>query len=150
MNDLALKSSMDNLATERRLTLGPLEVEVMEVMWAFGANNAREVAARMQRSLAYTTVLTTLVRLCKKGLLGREMANRAFVYSPNLSREDWDRHRATEMLSGFLTGPVESRHMLLSCLVDAVCIHDAMLLYELDRRVQRKRKELDQAQTLQS
>lgn len=114
-------------------------------MWAFGANNAREVAARMQRSLAYTTVLTTLVRLCKKGLLEREMANRAFVYSPNLSREGWDRHRATEMLSGFLTGPVESRHLLLSCLVDAVCTHDAMLLHELDRRVQQKRKELGQS-----
>lgn len=145
MNEFVGRASGENLATERRLTLGPLEVEVMEVVWACGASNVRDVTARMQRSLAYTTVMTTLDRLYKKGLLEREMSERAFVYSPKFSREDWDRQRAGEMMSGFLTGPVESRHMLLSCLVDAVGIHDAMLLDELERKVQRKREELVKA-----
>jgi len=99
----------------------------------------------MQRPLAYTTVMTTLDRLYKKGLLEREMTDRAFVYSAKVSREDWDLQRAGEMMSGFLTGPAESRHMLLSYLVDAVGTHDAMLLDELERKVQHKREELAKA-----
>jgi predicted transcriptional regulator len=145
MNEFVGRTSGDNPATERRLTLGPLEVEVMEVVWAFGASNVRDVAGRMRRSLAYTTVMTTLDRLYKKDLLEREMSDRAFVYSPKLSREEWDRRRAGEMMSGFLTGPVESRHLLLSCLVDAVGSHDALLLDELERKVQRKREDLAKA-----
>jgi predicted transcriptional regulator len=144
-NELDNKTSMDTLTTDRRLNLGPLEVEVMEVVWAWGPNNVREVARHMQRDLAYTTVMTTLDRLYKKGLLEREMSERAFVYTARLSREDWDRQRAGEIMSGFLTGPVESRHMLLSCLVDAVGTHDAQLLEELEQKVQRKREELAKA-----
>jgi predicted transcriptional regulator len=145
MNDVTSSTSVENLAADRRLNLGPLEVETMEVVWTYGANNVREVARRMRRELAYTTVMTTLDRLYKKGLLDREMCERAFVYAPKLSREEWDRRRAGEMMSGFLTGPVESRDMLLSCLVDAVGTHDAMLLDELERKVQLKREELAKA-----
>lgn len=145
MNEFVGRASADALTTERRLSLGPLEVEVMEVVWAWGSSNVREVTKRMPRELAYTTVMTTLDRLYKKGLLEREMTDRAFVYSAKVSREDWDLQRAGEMMSGFLTGPAESRHILLSYLVDAVGTHDAMLLDELERKVQRKREELAKA-----
>jgi len=122
--------------------LGPLELDVMDVMWNFGASNSRDVMERMERELAYTTVMTTLDRLYKKGLLDREMTDRAFLYRVRLSREDWDRRRAGEMMAGFLAGPEESRHLLLSCLVDAVGTHDAVLLDELEKKIQRKREEL--------
>jgi predicted transcriptional regulator len=122
--------------------LGPLELDVMEVMWNFGASNSRDVMERMERKLAYTTVMTTLDRLYKKGLLDREMTDRAFLYRIRLSREEWDRRRAGEMMAGFLAGPEESRHVLLSCLVDAVGTHDAVLLDELEKKIQRKREEL--------
>jgi predicted transcriptional regulator len=122
--------------------LGPLELDVMEVMWNFGASNSRDVMERMERKLAYTTVMTTLDRLYKKGLLDREMTDRAFLYCVRLSREEWDRRRAGEMMAGFLAGPEESRHLLLSCLVDAVGTHDAVLLDELEKKIQRKRVEL--------
>jgi hypothetical protein len=46
------------------------------------------------------------------------------------------------MMAGFLTGPEESRLLLLSCLVDAVGTHDALLLDELEKKIQRKREEL--------
>ena len=128
--------------SSQRLQLGPLEVDVMEVMWQFGASNVRDVVGRLERKLAYTTVMTTLDRLFKKGLLDREMTDRAFVYMPRISREDWDRRRAGDMMEGFLTGPEESRQLLLSCLVDAVGTHDAMLLDELEKKIQRKREEL--------
>jgi predicted transcriptional regulator len=145
MNEFVGKASADTAATDRRLSLGPLEVEVMEAVWEFGSSNVRDVTKRIHRELAYTTVMTTLDRLYKKGLLEREMTDRAFIYSAKVSREDWDRQRAGEMMVGFLTGPAESRHMLLSYLVDAVGTHDAMLLDELERKVQRKREELSKA-----
>jgi len=126
----------------QRLELGPLEVDVMQAMWRFGASNVRDVVGRLERKLAYTTVMTTLDRLFKKGLLDREMTDRAFVYLPKVSREDWDRRRAGEMMAGFLAGPQESQQLLLSCLVDAVGTHDAMLLDELEKKIQRKREEL--------
>jgi predicted transcriptional regulator len=134
-------SGSDDISSQR-LQLGPLEVDVMEAIWRFGASNVRDVVGRLERKLAYTTVMTTLDRLFKKGLLDRQMADRAFVYLPKITREDWDRRRAGEMMAGFLAGPEESRQLLLSCLVDAVGTHDAMLLDELEKKIQRKREEL--------
>jgi predicted transcriptional regulator len=128
--------------SSRQLQMGPLEVAVMEMVWKLGTCNVRDVVEQLERKLAYTTVMTTLDRLYKKGLLGREMTDRAFVYSAKVSREDWDRRRAGEMMAGFLAGPEESHHLLLSCLVDAVGTHDAMLLDELEEKIQRKRQEL--------
>ena len=137
-------SGSDDISSQR-LQLGPLEVDVMEAIWRFGASNVRDVVGRLERKLAYTTVMTTLDRLFKKGLLDRQMADRAFVYLPKITREDWDRRRAGEMMAGFLVGPEESRQLLLSCLVDAVGTHDAMLLDELEKKIQRKREQLSKA-----
>ena len=142
MDTAVRQDSGSDAISSQRLQLGPLEIDVMEAMWQFGASNVRDVVGRLERKLAYTTVMTTLDRLFKKGLLYREMTDRAFVYSPKVTREDWDRRRAGEMMAGFLTGPEESRHLLLSCLVDAVGTHDAMLLDELEKKIQRKREEL--------
>jgi predicted transcriptional regulator len=141
MDEVLKRRSADRVSVVG-MHLGPLELDVMEVMWNFGESNSRDVMERMERKLAYTTVMTTLDRLYKKGLLDREMTDRAFMYRFRLSREEWDRRRAGEMMAGFLAGPEESRHLLLSCLVDAVGTHDAILLDELEKKIQRKREEL--------
>ncbi len=65
--------------------LGPLEQEVMDAVWKLSAANVRDVVGQMERPLAYTTVMTTLDRLYKKGLLSRETTERAFLYSPKLT-----------------------------------------------------------------
>ena len=54
---------------------------------------------KTQRKLAYTTVMTTLDRLFKKGLLDRIKSDRAFLYSPALSRADWERKRAGSLVA---------------------------------------------------
>ena len=87
-------SGSDRAISFERLQLGPLEVDVMDAIWQFGPGNVREVVSRLERKLAYTTVMTTLDRLFKKGLLEREMTDRAFVYTQRVTREDWDRRRA--------------------------------------------------------
>jgi predicted transcriptional regulator len=126
----------------RRLALGHLETSVMEILWSKGTSSVRDVVEGLNRPLAYTTVMTTLDRLFKKGLLGREKSDRAFLYSPRLSRPEWDRLRAGDLVADFLTGPQPSREMLLSCLLDAVGEHDAALLEELEKKIRMKRREL--------
>ena len=67
--------------------LGPLEAEVMAVLWEAGAPvSVREVAQRLNTGrpapLAYTTVMTVLSRLAGKSILVREPQGRGFVYTP--------------------------------------------------------------------
>ncbi len=125
------------------LALGPLESTVMEVLWTRGQSNVHEVAHQLERPLAYTTVMTTLDRLYKKGFLTRSKLERAFVYSPRWSRREWEQKRAGAFVSGFLDRPQASGELLISCLVDAVGQHDEALLHELERKIKAKRKALE-------
>jgi predicted transcriptional regulator len=144
--DRQTRVSNQALAQCRELTpqlsgLGPLEKEIMNVMWTGEPTNVRGVVSRMDRKLAYTTVMTTLARLCRKGFLDRSMADRAFVYSVRVSYEDWRLIEGYELIEGLL---IKSpyRSLLLSYLVDVVGTHDGALLDELDAKIQRKREEL--------
>lgn len=124
------------------LALGSLELELMEILWSRGESNVRDVVPKLSRSLAYTTVMTTLDRLFKKGLLDRHKSDRAFVYSPSFSRQEWERRRAGTLVASFLSGPNPSRELLLSCLLDVVGEHDATLLDDLEKKIRNRRKEL--------
>lgn len=67
--------------------LGPLEADVMAVVWrASGPVAVREVVDRLNADravpLAYTTVMTVMSRLAGKGILAREQVGRGFVYTP--------------------------------------------------------------------
>jgi predicted transcriptional regulator len=124
------------------MALGTLELELMELLWLRGESSVRDVVPKLGRPLAYTTVMTTLDRLFKKGLLERHKSDRAFLYSPHLSRQEWERKRAGSLVAGFLSGPGPSRELLLSCLLDAVGEHDARLLDELEKKIRSRRKEL--------
>jgi predicted transcriptional regulator len=129
------------LFKERKLSdpLGRLEAAVMDVVWDRGECSVREVAARLARPLAYTTVMTTLDRLYKKGLLARRRQERAFLYAPRFSRREWEQKRAGEVFAGLLAG--RSTDVLISCLVDAA--GNAALLDELERKIRDKRKQLE-------
>ncbi|TFV91130.1 BlaI/MecI/CopY family transcriptional regulator [Blastococcus sp. CT_GayMR16] len=70
--------------------LGTLEAAVMDVLWsADGPLTVRGVLDRMpaKRNLAYTTVMTVLTNLHRKGMADREPAGRAFSYRPTLTRQ---------------------------------------------------------------
>ena len=114
----------------------------MQILWDRGESNVRDVAGQLDRPLAYTTVMTTLDRLFKKGLLVRRKEERAFVYSTRYSRTEWDQKRTGDLIAGLLA-PDRSSELLISCLVDAVGRHDATLLDELERKIRLKRKELE-------
>jgi predicted transcriptional regulator len=122
--------------------LGSLEARVMEVLWALGESSVQDVCGKIDSPRAYTTVMTTLERLFKKGLLERRKAGRAFLYSPALTREGWERRRAEGLVASFLSGADPSRELLVSTLLDAVGQHDRALLDELEQAIRRRRKEL--------
>jgi predicted transcriptional regulator len=124
------------------LPLGPLEIAVMEILWSRGKSNVRDVVDRIDRPLAYTTIMTTLDRLFKKRLLLRQKIDRAFYYSPALTRDEWEHKRAGDFVAGFLATPEPSRELLVSCLVEAVGQHDEALLAEMEKKIRLRRKEL--------
>ena len=121
------------------LALGKLEREVIEEVWRRGEASVREVHKAFGERAAYTTLMTTLDRLHRKGLLDRRKEGRAFVYSPSLSREEFERIVAKDMIYGLLGRNAEP---VLACIVEAVSERDRELLDELDRLVKEKRREL--------
>jgi predicted transcriptional regulator len=73
------------------MALGDLEREVMAQLWDAGAPlTVRAVHERLSRDrdLAYTTVMTVLDRLAKKGVVVQERTDRAYRYAPAQSREE--------------------------------------------------------------
>ncbi len=108
--------------------LGHLESKVMDIIWSQGESSVRDVVARLGRPLAYTTVMTTLDRLFKKGLLDRRKEERAFFYVAQFSRTEWETKRADS---------------LISCLVESAGSQDTALLEDLEARIRMKRMELE-------
>lgn len=84
----------------------PLEMLCLQALWSLGEANVKEVQAIVARSrrLAYTTIMTVLERLVRKGRLSRRKVGRAFVYSLQASREAMRRAAIRELVEGFFDG----------------------------------------------
>ena len=125
-----------------RARLGTLERQVIESVWAGGEVTVRDVHSQLDGKVAYTTVMTTLDRLFRKGLLARTKRSRAFVYSALASREELDHIVASDVVSGLLAGEWSAPLPFLSNLVEAVGERDRALLDELERLVKTKQRRL--------
>ena len=68
--------------------LTPAELDVMKVLWADGRLSAREVHERLaeRQGWAYSTTRTTMERLVKKDLLGKEAFHGLHLYEPRITR----------------------------------------------------------------
>jgi len=137
-----LLRSVQSLRNLVRPVLGPLEHRVMEALWRRGEANVRDVHEEFGDDVAYTTVMTTLDRLYKKGLLIRWKVGRAFRYAPTATREESQRSLAAELIERLLAEHQQEPLPLLSNLVDAVGDADRRLLDDLERLVQEKRDRL--------
>lgn len=124
---------------------GALEREVLAILWSEGHLAVRDVQARLRREAAYTTVMTTLDRLYKKGVLSRVQSGRAFVYSAAVTREQLQASIASSVLTGLLQGRGDATMPVLSNLVDTVGAQDggADLLRTLEVMVREKRRRLE-------
>lgn len=120
--------------------LGPLEQRMLDALWTRGSTTVRELIEDGCTDLAYTTVMTTLDRLFKKGLLTRTEEGRAFRYSAQLTREDLHREAASHALRQFLDASPASA-LPLSFLVEFLSERDGRLLDDLQRLVEEKRRQ---------
>jgi predicted transcriptional regulator len=119
---------------------GRLEVRVLEALWAREhLASVRELQPSFPR-IAYTTLMTTLQRLHRKGVLERIKAGRAFLYRPRYSREQLRIGLAEDALAVIL-GPSPSSRPILSFFVEAVSRGDRDVLDELERLVREKQRE---------
>jgi predicted transcriptional regulator len=84
----------------------PLELECLKALWALGESNVRGVQDQIapRRKLAYTTVMTLLERLVKKGGVGRRKVGRAFLYAPLLEQEILRRKAIAELTDSLFEG----------------------------------------------
>jgi predicted transcriptional regulator len=124
-----------------RLELGPLELKVLEVLWERNrAATVRSVQPSFPR-LAYTTLMTTLDRLYRKGVLRRFRLGRAFGYEPRCSRDELFGQMMSGTVAELLATGGDST-VLLSTLVEAVGHADTELLDELEALVRAERARL--------
>lgn len=124
-----------------RVRLGPLEQRLLEEVWSRQNVTVRELLADGKIRLAYTTVMTTLDRLFKKGLLERVAEGKAFRYSACCTPEELPQFVAVSDIRRWIESTqVPALH--LSYFVEAISAHDARLLEELRTLVENKRREL--------
>ncbi|HEV2472637.1 MAG TPA: BlaI/MecI/CopY family transcriptional regulator [Chthonomonadales bacterium] len=122
--------------------MGRLELKVLEALWQRkGSSTVRQLRPVFPR-LAYTTLMTTLDRLYKKGLLRRSQLGLAFGYEPLCSHREVLGQMAFSGVTDLLSLPGNNR-ALLSTLVQAVGRVDAELLNELEALVHAERMRLE-------
>ncbi|MEO6655649.1 MAG: BlaI/MecI/CopY family transcriptional regulator [Pyrinomonadaceae bacterium] len=124
-------------------SLGELEQKAMLEVRRRGETNVAGVCSAFDDSYAYTTVMTTLDRLYKKGLLERRKEGRAFFYAAKYSPEELERGMAEDVIDRLLGTGVGRVEPVLACIVDSVSERDLLLLDELERLVKEKRLELE-------
>ena len=94
------------MARARREIPPPLELLCLRTLWSLGEGTAKDVRQELAptRPLAYTTVLTVLERLVRKGKLARRKSGRAFFYKPTESRDSLRHTAVHELLECFFDG----------------------------------------------
>ena len=87
----------------------PLELECLKALWDIGEGNVRAVQQQMEprKHLAYTTVMTLLERLAKKGGVARRKMGRAFYYTAVLDREAMRRTAIQELADSLFDGSTD-------------------------------------------
>jgi predicted transcriptional regulator len=118
--------------------LGPLERQVLEAVWARGSATVREIRED-DRTIwqTYPTIMTTMDRLFKKGLLNRVPDGRAFRYSARYTPQELERAATENGIRQLLDSEYALLH--LSYLVEAVSAQDGKLLDELQSLVEHQR-----------
>ena len=121
---------------------GPLEIRVLQALWARQAPSCvRDLQPRFP-GVAYTTLMTTLDRLFRKGALSRVKNGRAFYYEPRASQQELISELAGSTFATLLPGDAAAVRPILSMFVETVGDRDHALLDELEALVKARRDEL--------
>lgn len=119
-----------------RRARGALEAEVLGILWACDEPlSPEQVRAHLGGDLAYTTVMTILVRLYEKGTLVRTAAGRGFAYTPAFDETGLAAERMRTVLAH-----ESDHHAVLGRFVDALEPDDLDALRQSLRQSQRRRR----------
>lgn len=101
------------MARSKSENLTPLELEIMNVLWAEGPATVQVVQQRLPRELAYTTVQTMLNILHRKGKVRRTLKDRAYLYQTVVSRSQVVSQHMSDIVDRLFGGSAESLVMSL-------------------------------------
>jgi predicted transcriptional regulator len=121
---------------------GRLELRVLEALWARGSAACVRDLQPDFPGVAYTTLMTTLDRLFRKGTLTRSKSGRAFYYTPKASPEAMMSQLAETTFKTLLPDTASAMRPILSMFVDSIGQQDAALLDELEALVRERREGL--------
>jgi predicted transcriptional regulator len=117
--------------------LGPLETEIMQILWQEGTSTVKKVHRKLaqQRDIAYTTVMTTMSRLADKGMLQRERDGLAYVYTPVISEDEFVNLVVQQVLDGLLDDYSDTA---ISYMVDHLAKNNPTELRRLQQEISRR------------
>src|SRR5688500_2686624 len=101
------------MARPKTENLTPLELEIMHVLWETGPANVQTVQQNLKRYLAHTTVQTMLNIRERKGKAKRTLKNRAYFYTPAVSRKQVVGKHVKDVVDRLFGGSAESLVMSL-------------------------------------
>jgi predicted transcriptional regulator len=121
---------------------GALELRVLRALWERpGPQSVRDLQPAFD-GVAYTTLMTTLDRLHRKGVLTRAKAGRAFVYEPRCTPEALRSELAGNALQAVFGERATGLRPILSFFVETVSREDRESLAALERLVEERRRAL--------
>jgi predicted transcriptional regulator len=121
---------------------GPLEIRVLDALWARSTPACVRDLQPQFPGVAYTTLMTTLDRLFRKGTLSREKSGRAFFYRPKSTPQELVSELAGSTFATLLPGDAAFARPILSMFVETVGERDEALLDDLEQLVKTRRDEL--------
>lgn len=127
-----------------RASLFDLEAELMDVIWTrsledFSVGELHRIL-ETRREIAYTTVMTTLGRLCEKELLEREKHGRKYLYRVRMSRSQFVRAMTRDVMNSL---PPLGQNEAIAMLVERVSESDDAALDRLEEMIRKQRERRD-------
>ncbi|MFZ0520784.1 MAG: BlaI/MecI/CopY family transcriptional regulator [Candidatus Acidiferrales bacterium] len=92
------------------MDLAPLELDCMNTLWPMGEGTVRDIRDGLapRRPRAYTTIMTIMDRLARKGVVERRKVGRAYLYRPNLSAEEARAQALSQVVENFFGGSTDA------------------------------------------
>lgn len=114
--------------------LGPLETDIMQLVWREKFTTVKKVHRSLQetRDIAYTTVMTTMTRLAEKGVLTRRRDGLAYVYTPAITKRDFEAMMVRRVLDGLMDDYEEET---ITYLLDYLAERDPKRFEQVSKRL---------------
>jgi predicted transcriptional regulator len=126
---LPVTDSVPKTHSPRRsvLDLAPLELDCMNTLWPMGEGTVREIRDRLaeRRPRAYTTIMTIMDRLARKGVVERRKVGRAYTYRANVSADEARAQALGQVVDNFFGGSKEALIVQLNGVLPAARVEPA-------------------------